>query len=80
MSTLSATVGLLVGVIAIIAGFLAAARAIWKAASSTTTLVGAVEKNTEATEHLSGDLQKFSIATAATLADHGRRIEALERR
>lgn len=80
MSTLSALVGLLVGCLAIIAGFFAAARAIWRAASSTQELMGAVEKNTTATETLSSDLKDFSTATAATLADHGQRITRLESR
>lgn len=80
MSTLTAFVGLVVAVFAIIAGFFAAARAIWRAATSTQNLVGAVEDNTQATEKLSGDLKEFSTATARTLADHGERITRLEKR
>lgn len=80
MNTLTAFVTLVVAVFAVIAGFFAAARAIWKAATSTQNLVSAMGDNTKATEKLSGDLKDFSTATARTLADHGERITRLEGR
>lgn len=80
MSTVQAFVGLVVGLVAILAGVAAAVRIIWKAAASTTTLVGSVDANTAATAELSVDLKEFSTATAATLADHGTRLTRLESR
>jgi uncharacterized membrane-anchored protein YhcB (DUF1043 family) len=78
MSTVAAVVGILVGLVAIVAACWRLVLAIWTGGRRSQTLIGALDANTAATERLSSELAEHRTATAEMLGDLDQRVSQLE--